>query len=324
MKILKSDFQWSTLAKKHTGRIFARLLKYFMLLIIGYIVFYPFLYMLSNAVKSERGLLDVTRIWLPRYFSSDAFKRAFTLMNFPKALKRTFTLQVVSALIEVFTCSVIAYGFARFKFRGKGIAMALLIVSLLIPTQMYSLPLSMNYRHLDIFGIFGLLNKLTGIDLRLNIYSTDFSFWLPSVFGVGIRAGMIIYIYIQFFTGLPYELEEAAYIDGAGLFKTYFRIALPSSSVVIVTVSVLSMVWHWNEYFLSALCFGTEEWPLSVALYNMETTLQHNGIWMWLDRGKTETTIFASCLLFIIIPLVAYLFLQRKFVKSIDRVGITG
>ena len=324
MKTLKSDFQGSTLVKKHTNKILTMVLKYFMLLIIGYIVFYPLLYMLSNAVKSERALLDVTRIWLPRYFSADAFKRAFTLMNFPKALRRTFTLQVVRALIEVFTCSMIAYGFARFKFRGKGIALAILIVSLLIPTQMYSLPLAINYRHLDLFGIFGFINKLTGIDLRLNVYSTDFSFWLPSIFGVGIRAGMIIYIYVQFFSGLPYELEEAAYIDGAGLFRTYFSIALPSSSVVIVTVSVLSIVWHWNEYFLSALCFGTEEWPLSVALYNMETTLQHNGIWMWLDRGKAETTIFASCLMFIIIPLIAYLFLQRKFVKSIDRVGITG
>ena len=275
-------------------------------------------------MKSERALLDVTRIWIPKYYSSEAFLRAYEALDFPRALGRTFSLQIVSALIEVFTCSAIAYGFSRFRFRGKKIATFVLIVSLLIPTQMYALSLAINFRSLDILGIFGLIGRLTGVDLRLNVYATNWSFWLPSLFGVGIRSGMIIYIYTQFYSGLPYELEEAAYVDGAGLFRTYFRIALPSSSVALVTVSVLSCVWHWNEYFLSSLCFSSDKWPLSVTLHNIRNTLTQNGIRMYLDKGKAETTVFAACLLFVVIPLIVYLFLQRKFIKSIDRVGITG
>lgn len=324
MRKLNFNVKSSPLIKKHVNIAAVNILRYFMLLIIGYIVIYPMLYMVSNAVKSERAMLDITRVWLPKYLSFESFKRAFKFLDFPRAFKRTITLQVISALVEVFTCSMIAYGFARFKFRGKGLAMTVLIISLLIPTQMYSLPLSVNYRQLDILGIFGMINKFTGIDLRINVYATDFSFWLPSIFGVGIRAGMLIYIYMQFYTGLPFELEEAAYIDGAGLFRTYFNIALPSSSVIIVTASVLSVIWHWNEYFLSALCFNKTDWPLSVSLYNIKETLVQNGIWMKMSKGAAETTVYAACLLFIIIPLILYLFLQRKFVKSIDRVGITG
>lgn len=319
----KKELSMASINKKARKAVFL-FLRYCMLVIIGYIVIYPLLYMISNALKSSEALLDVTRIWVPKYISMENFKVAFEVMDFPNALKRTLTLHVLSAVIEVFSCSMIAYGFARFKFRGKGIAMTILIISLLIPVQMYSLPLAVNYRNLDFFGIFGGIANLTGVDLRPDIYNTNLTFWLPSLFGVGIRSGIIIYIYIQFYSNLPYELEEAAYVDGAGLFRTYFSIALPSSSVVIVTVTVLSMIWHWNESFLSSLCFISEEQPLSVVLYNMETTLHQIGLRLYLSGGKAETAIFAGCILFVAIPLVAYLFFQRKFVKSIDRVGITG
>ena len=209
----------------------------------------------------------------------------------------------MSAVIEIIVCSFVAYGFARFKFRGKKLASFFLILSLLIPVQMYSLSLSVNYR-------------------MLNIFNTPFVYWLPSLFGVGIRSGMIIFIYQQFFIGLPHELEDAAYVDGAGPIKTYFRIALPSSSVVIVTVSVLSIIWHWNEYYLAELCFLDESRPLAVVIGNLTALLAQIGI----NSGDPlyPAAICAGCILFVIIPLVFYMIVQRKFVRSIDRVGITG
>lgn len=297
--------------------------RYYMLIIIGYIVLYPLLYMITTSIKSDKALLDASFEWLPRFVTGSRFEFAYEIINFPNALLRTFTLQVISAFIEVFVCAVIAYGFARFNFKGKNVAMFFLILSLLIPTQMYSLSLSINYRQVDFIGIFELLDKLTGVDLRLNLYNTNWTFWLPSIFGVGVRSGILIYIYIQFFIGLPAELEDAAYVDGAGPIRTFFSIALPSSSVVIVTVTVLSFIWHWNETHLASLCFLNDDWPLSVALYNIRQSYQQEGIWLG-SAPEAPACIFAACLLFIIIPLVLYLVVQRKFVKSIDRVGITG
>lgn len=309
--------------KKITSHILSGLFRYGMLLIIGYIVLYPLLLMLSSAFKSEDALFDAAFVWFPKTLSMEWVKQAYEIMDFPKALGRTLSLQIVSSFIEVFTCSLIAYGFARFNFRGKKIASFILVLTLMIPISMYGMSLSINFRNVDFLGIFGLLNKLTGIDLRFNIFNTNWTLWLPSMLGVGIRSGMIIYIYIQFFSGLPAELEEAAYVDGAGPLKTYFKIALPSSSVVIMTVTVLSFIWHWNESYLSSVCFLENNQPLSVIMANFNAKLMQIGM-MLENNPRAEPIVFGACLLFIVIPLVLYLILQRKFVKSIDRVGITG
>lgn len=309
--------------KKGAAETVKKILRYFLLLIIGYVVLYPFLYMLSSSVKSDKALLDVSLMWIPKYFTVQRYKSAMEFLNFGHALSQTLSVQVVSAVIEVFVCSVVAYGFARFNFKGKKIAMVFLILSLIIPISVYSMSISVNYRQLDFLGIFGLLNKLTGVDLRLNIHNTNWTLWLPSIFGVGVRSGMMIYIYIQFFEGLPYELEDAAYVDGAGPIRTFLSIALPSSSVVIVTVTVLSLIWHWNETALSTLVLMNDDWPLSVAINNIIVTMQQNGIWMG-TAPEAASIVFAASIIFIAIPLAIYLILQRKFVKSIDRVGITG
>ena len=302
---VKSVFQSRKVVKvkKKTGSIAFSLLRFMFLFLIGYIVLYPLLYMISTAIKTEADFLDVSHQWIAMQFTWENFRVAFGALDFFNSLKKTFSIQVFSAIIEVFICSFVAYGFARFDFKAKKLASFILILSLLIPVQMYSLSLSVNYR-------------------MLNIFNTPLVYWLPSVFGVGIRSGMIIFIYQQFFIGLPKELEDAAYVDGAGPIKTFFRIALPSSSVVIVTVSVLSLIWHWNEYYLAELCFMDEVRPLSVAIGHLTARLAQIGI----NSGHPlyTATVCAGCLLFVAIPLVFYMIIQRKFVRSIDRVGITG
>ena len=189
---------------------------------------------------------------------------------------------------------------------------------------MMMLPIFMNYSKLDFLGILGLIDTLTGVDIRPNVLNSVWTFYLPAVLGVGIRSGIIIYIYIQFFKGLPKELEEAAWIDGAGPLKTYIRIALPSSGVVITTVTVFSLIWHWNDYSLSSMYLYAEKWPVAVMLSEINTpeamgTLRLDG-----SDPLRIAIMMSGCLMFVIPILIVYLFLQKKFVKSIDRVGITG
>ena len=298
----KLSFKGDIIRRK-TPEVVLSVARLLFLSIVGYIVLYPLLYMFVSAIKDMDALLDMEHIWVPVSHSFESFNEVFELMNFREAIKQTLLVQVLSAAIEVFVCAFIAYGFARFKFKFKPLFTFFLILSLLIPIQMYSFSMSINFRN-------------------LNIFSTPFVYWLPSLFGVGIRSGMMIFIYQQFFIGLPKELEDAAYIDGAGPVKTYFRIALPSSSVVITTVSVLSFVWHWNEYHLATLSFLSEDAPLSMVMNFLEVYLQQIGIY----KGWPEysTLVSAACLMFIVIPLVLYMIFQRKFVRSIDRVGITG
>lgn len=293
----------STLLRRKASAAIIYLARLLILTIVGYIVLYPFFYMLVTAIKDIDAMLDVEHIWIPVTYSLKSFKEIFELLNFGTALKQTFLVQILSAAIETFVCAFVAYGFARFKFKGKPVCTFFLILSLLVPIQMYSLSMSVNYRNLHLFN-------------------TPFVYWLPSFLGVGIRSGMMIFIYQQFFVNLPKELEDAAYIDGAGPVRTYFSIALPSSSVVLVTVSVLSFVWHWNEYYLASLTFLSDSAPLAMVLSFLKVYLKQVGIY----EGWPEyaSLVSAACLMYIIIPLILYMIFQRKFVRSIDRVGITG
>lgn len=306
--------------KTHAGSLLYSLFRLALLIAIGYLVIYPVIYMISSSVKTPAGYLDRSVIYIPKEISFEYYKTALATIDFWNAFKSTLLYECVSAFIEILSCSFIAYGMARFKAKGKGIFNVMLILLILIPAQMIVVPMMMNYSRLDIFGILGLLNKLTGLDLRANILGTPLTFYLPSLLGVGLRAGVIIYIYIQFFKGLPGELEEAAWIDGAGLFRTFFSIAVPSSSVVFTTVTIFSLVWHWNDFYL-AIMYLSENFPLAVKIYDINNLLTLQGVW---DGYPAISTKSAACFMFILPLLIVYLILQRKFVQSIDRVGITG
>ena len=272
-----------------------------LLIAIGYLVIYPVIYMISSSVKTPAGYLDRSVIYIPKEITFKYYKTAAQTIDYWNAFKSTLLFECVSAAIEILMCSFIAYGMARFKARGKGVFNALLILLILIPSQMIVVPMMMNYSKLDILG-------------------TPLTFYLPSLFGVGLRSGVLIYIYIQFFKGLPGELEEAAWIDGAGLFKTFFSIAVPSSSVVFTTVTIFALVWHWNDYYL-AIMYLSDNFPLAVKIYDIKNLLTVQKIW---DGYPAISTKCAACFMFILPLLLVYLVLQRKFVKSIDRVGITG
>ena len=200
-----------------------------------------------------------------------------------------------------------------------------MFILILVPAQMMMIPIVTTYTKLDFLGVLGLIYEWTGYDLRANVLNTVWTYYLPALLGVGIRAGIIIYIYVQFFKGLPRELEEAAWIDGAGPLKTYIRIALPSSGVVIMTVTVFSIIWHWNDYYLSSMYLYSENWPLAVRLSEITSSSALGILRMEFGRNPEAIGIvMAGCALFVVPVLVMYMILQKNFVKSIDRVGITG
>lgn len=291
-----------------------------LLIFIGYLVLYPVIYMISSSVKPANAYLDPSVVFIPKTFTFEYYKLALKTIDYFNSFKSTIIYEILSAFIEIAMCSFIAYGMARFEFKGKFIFNVLLIVLILVPPQIIIIPMMMNYSQLDIFGFFGLVNQLTGIDLRVNILGTSLTFYLPSLFGVGLRSGIIIYIYIQFFKKLPKELEEAAWIDGAGLFKTFFSIALPSSSVVFTTVTIFALVWHWNDYYLPIM-YLSENFPLATQIYDINNLLTMQHVY---DGFPAISTKSAACFLFVLPLLFVYLILQKKFVQSIDRVGITG
>ena len=163
-----------------------------MLISIGYLVIYPVIIMITGSIKPVSAYLDKSIIYIPKEATFEYYKTAVEALDYFDSILSTLIYGIVSAIIEIAVCAFIAYGMARFDFKLKKVLNFMLVILILVPTQMIIIPMMMNYSQVDIFGILGLINKLTGIDLRPNILGTAWTFYLPSLFGVGLRAGMLL------------------------------------------------------------------------------------------------------------------------------------
>lgn len=314
-----------TVLKNKTKGVGVSVLRMLFLLAFEFVLLYPVIFMISNSFKVTSDTLNPAVKWFSLSPTTYGYKVAWMAFDYWNGLKITFLFGIVSGLIEVVTCAVYAYGLSRFELRFKKIWMFLLIVTILIPDVMLIIPRILNFRYMDVFGILGLFYKLTGVDLRVNITDTVWTFYLPSLFGVGLKGGLFIYIYMQFFKGLPKELEEAAWIDGAGPVQTFIRIIIPSSGVVILTVFIFSFIWHWNDWLLATM-YTENNHTLAFTLRNISGYIGQ--LWSSMKISADSSTYYgaplAACLMFIAPPTLLYVILQRHFIESVDRVGIVG
>lgn len=307
-------------AANRAAGLLGSIFRILMLAAVGYLVIFPLVYIISNSLKTDAAFRNPLITWITSQISFNSYKLAFEALDYKNSILSTLLFEMVSALMEVASCAVAAYGLSRFEFRGKKIFMAFLLLMIIVPEQMIVLPNTVSYSNFSFFGITTVINNIFGTEIRLNILNTVLPFWMPSIFGVGLKSGILIYIYMQFFKGLPRELEEAAWIDGAGPIRTFIKIAIPSSSVVIFTVFVFSVIWHWNDYSY-AVMYVNEKFTSAVQLSEIVTTLQGMGYY---NSDKASGIILAACFIFILPVLIMYILVQNKFIKSIDRVGITG
>ena len=295
-----------------------------MLIAISYVLLYPFIYVSVNTFKSLYDAYDVTVNWVPKTIDFSNLALAVKVLDLWKSLGNTFIYGIVPALIEFFSCAVAAYGLSRFKLYGKNIMTVLLILNILVPSMMIITPSYVNFSSADFLGILGLISKVIGQDIRPNLIGTPWVFYLPSLCAVGLRGGLFIYIFSQFYKSLPKELEEAASIDGAGVWKTFLQIVIPSSGSAMITVLLFSIVWHWNEYYLPQMYL--DEQTLSVAINTFDANTVTNILGLDTSNAimMSRQILLAGCLICILPLLVFYLLIQKKFVASIATSGIVG
>lgn len=295
-------------------------IRWMVIIPVMFVILYPLLSMIVTSLLDQYQVLDPSVIWVPKSPKLDNYEIAIGVLDYWNALWRTFTVCIISALIQVATCSLAAYGFSRFKFKFKGLFLGLLILNMIVPQEMISIPTYLQLRYTDFLGVLEAIGNVIGKDIRPNLLNTVWSFWIPALLSAGIRSGLFIFIYMQFFKGLPKELEEAAYIDGAGPLKTFLRIIIPSSGVAILTITIFSVIWYWNDYYLSSLFFS-ENFTLAVRISQIESLISAYGV-------NTVTPVngikMASSILFILPMLLMYMILQKKFVQSVDKIGIVG
>ena len=234
-------------------------------------------------------------------------------MEFWKTLGNTLLLNIGCSIVQVYSCALTGYGFARFSFKGKKLLFGIVIMMILVPTQIISLPLFFQFRYF-----------LGSPDI--NLIDTMWTMYLPAMTANGIRSGLMIFIFRQFFKGLPRELEDAAYIDGCGPFMTFLRVMMPNALSAFLTVFLFSVVWYWNDYYISAVFFNNTQ-TVSTALYNLDSILAQRifgDATIQLDAREQVVWKQAGCLISIAPLLIMYMFLQKYFTEGIERSGLVG
>jgi len=307
---------------QRTGKLLGRIVFYVVCLCLAYQLLYPVLYMISMSIREPSDMNDPSIIWVAKHFTLDNFADAIKSMNYWNAFRVSMTLCIVCGVLDVFSCAIAGYGFARFDFWGKKVLFVLVIFTMVVPTQTLVLPLYMRWRYADFGGIVGLFNEQGFV----NLIGTLWPLIIPAALAMGVRSGLYIFIYRQFFINLPVALEDAAYIDGAGPYRTFFSIMLPNIKNAIITVFLFSFVWNWGEYYLSKQFLGSTDRSIMVALSAIRRDLSSlsslAGTQIGSNPEKVATRVMAGCLLTAAPMLIMFIFTQRFLADSIEHIGI--
>ena len=300
--------------EKLAGAVWA-VLRTILLIGIAFLILYPLFVKVITAFKGAEDLYDPTVQFIPKHFTLDNFKAVWIGVNYPITFLRTVGYVLLLSLLQLASCTMVAYGVARFRFPGQKILFALVIFALVIPPQMILLPLYLRFHWFNPAQIFNFGGTLTGITLTGSIWP----FVLLSATAVAFKNSLYIFMLRQHFKNVPVVLEEAAYIDGCGDFKTFYRIILPGAVPMLVTVFLFSFVWQWNDYYY------TQVLAPMLPMLNVELMSLDFSNLSSLATNLQSSMLSAPKFLLLIAPLVIlYLFTQRFFVESIEKTGIVG
>ncbi len=288
---------------------------------LSFVILYPILQKISTAIKDKSDLYSPIVIMVPEHYTLDNFRQAISIMDYWKTLGNTLTLSSLTTILTAASCALAGYAFSRLKFKGSNLLFMGVILTILVPPTTILIPMYLNLKDFTLMGLIPLIHGKP-----VNLLNSYWPFILTSLTANSLKAGLYIFIFRQFFRGVPKEVEEAAYIDGAGVGKTFLRIMLPNAIPSIVTVLLFSFVWQWNDSF-----YTTTYLTSSKVMATQLSSLPHN-LALVLGAGSASESdpfylsmVQDTGILLSILPLIVmYLFVQRYFVESIERTGIVG
>ena len=302
-------------------------IRFILMLGISYVILYPFFARIAGSFMSKEDVIDATVSLIPKHFTLDIYKYIILENHYFEALLNTLLLSLFCALAQMLISCLVGYGLAKFKFKGNKLVMVLVIITMIIPHGTLQLSLYQHFTSFDIltvqsWGMKGFIELISGDTLKLG--NTFWPLIILSLTGLAFKNGLYIYLMRQFFKGVPDELEESAYVDGSGTFRTFFQIILPLSVPMMITVFLFSFSWQWTDEFYTTLFFygTTNKVYLMPDIYaTIPPSLQTT----YAGRTIYENVIQNTAGMMIIMPLVIiYLFCQKYLVQGIERSGLVG
>ena len=342
MREFKESWQDPTQRKvkaKNTATMLGNFFRTFILIGLCFVILMPIFEKVSFALRAPQDIANKQVVWIPENWSFMNIRVAFSYLTLMKdnsyeniaflynisTYFNSLWLSLVTTVIQVIATAIAGYAFARLKFKGSNLIFLLAVLTLIVPSESLATARKLVFFNIPFFAA--------------NLLKNSFAIYYMSAFGMGLRSGIFIYLFRQFFRGIPIELEESAEIDGAGVIRTFWSVMLPNARGAIVTVALFSFVWQYNDLYWAQMFeyHDSNVMPLlttglasSADTFNSLISTSFQSLVAELGDGIAHNAQFyglilnTAALLMMLPLIIGYLFVQRLFVESIERTGITG
>ena len=262
----------------------------------GLLMIYPLIWMVMSSFKETNTIFTTAGSLIPETFTLENYRngwKGFAKIGFGTFFKNSLFISVVATIGTVISSAIVAYGFARFKFKGKKLLFSAMLLSMMLPAQVLMIPQYLWYQ-------------------KLNWVGSYMPLIVPYFFAI---QGFFVYLISNFISGIPRDLDEAAKIDGCSYVSIFTKIILPLIKPALVTAGIFSFMWRWDD-FLSALLYINEsaKYPVSLALK------------LFCDPGSSSDygAMFAMASLSVLPAVIMFIFFQKYLVEGIATSGLKG
>ena len=308
--------------KRRASRITVSVLRALLLFGLGFMIIQPMLTRLGTSLMEERDLYDSTIVLLPRHVTLDNFVHVFKMTNFPTSMINTLWISLLVSVLQVISCTLVGYGFARYSFPLKKLWFGCVVAMIIIPPQTMSTSLYVFFSNFDLLGLVSLFNGKP-----INIKGSLLPYAMMCMTCMGLKDGLYIYMLRQYFRGIPKSLEEAAYVDGCNTMHTFVRIMLPDAVPTIMSCFLFSFVWQWTDLFYTRNFLVTP--TRSLYSHELSTLASKMSRYFSADAskpiimpaGRSQQLISIGVLICCIPLIILYAFTQKTFVTSIMMTG---
>lgn len=334
---LKERIKQKFLSARFLYKVIFVIFRTVLLVGITFIILYPYIKKILSSIMSISDIKDATVILISKNPTIDQYWYVLSENNYVQAFLTTFLVSLSVALIQTLVCALVAYGLAKFKFKGNSIVFAFVIMTLMVPQEALKNSMDAFFRQITMFET--TLNPISfilqPIQNWFGVFENGYGFsdsliplYILSIFGLGFKNGLFIFMLRQFFKGVPDELEESAFVDGSSTFRTFFSIIIPISIPMLITVFIFAFSWQWTDDFYTTIFLARED-SAFVFMKHIATTPETIGAML---KNETQNiysaysnAVLGTASILIALPLIiAYVFLQRRIVEGVERSGIVG
>ena len=312
----------------------ASIFRAFLLIGLCFIILMPFLQKISYSFRYVGDTNNPLVIWIPDHWSITNYKIALQCLHFSSAFWVSLTLSAVTAFIQVISTAIAGYAFARLKFKGSTLFFYIVLFSLVVPDEALRGTRGIfYYRHAFLWIKLLNLGSYTSAFVPWQVIKNCGAIFIMSAFGQGLRSSIFIYLFRQFFRNVPIELEESSQVDGASVTQTFWKVMLPNARGTIITVALFAFVWQYNDSLFATLfnmntiatrLAGLSSSSIKLVIASYEEFRLIFGADIVIDERTVGLVGNTAALIMMIPLLIGYFFVQRLFVESIERTGLTG